>query len=333
MGSAFSWGNFRYFFYLTPILILLAILLFYNFFNQKKYYKVLTFGVNFNDLLGNFSLNKKLIKLVLLLLALLFLIIAIARPGFGQLQEKVKQEGRDLFVAIDISRSMLSNDVSPNRLEFAKKKIMDLINYLNTERVGLMIFASSALIQSPLTSDYQVFKSFLYSLDADTVSSGSTDISQALEKSISIFENSPSKKTKLLFILTDGEDFSQNLENIKNKIVSNSIHVITMGIGTLEGGPVPLISEKGIPEGHQKDERGNIVISTLNEKVLRDIATKSGGIYLRATKDDTDVKKIKKYIERFESEQYEDRSFMLQDEKYYYFAFISLLLLILEWLL
>ena len=289
MGSAFSWGNFRYFFYLTPILILLAILLFYNFFNQKKYYKVLTFGGKFNDLLGNFSLNKKLIKLVLLLLALLFLIIAIARPGFGQLQEKVKQEGRDL--------------------------------------------ASSALIQSPLTSDYQVFKSFLYSLDADTVSSGSTDISQALEKSISIFENSPSKKTKLLFILTDGEDFSQNLENIKNKIVSNSIHVITMGIGTLEGGPVPLISEKGIPEGHQKDERGNIVISTLNEKVLRDIAKKSGGIYLRATKDDTDVKKIKKYIERFESEQYEDRSFMLQDEKYYYFAFISLLLLILEWLL
>ncbi len=333
MELAFSWGNFGYIFYLAPVLIFSCFLLFYNFFNQKKYYKILTFDGHFKDLLVNFSLNKKLIKIVLLVLALLSLIVAIARPGFGKTEEKIKQEGRDLFVAIDISRSMLSNDVGPNRLEFAKQKIKDLINSLNTERVGLMIFASSAIIQTPLTTDYQVFKSFLDSLDVDTVSSGSTDIGQALQKAVSIFEDSPGKKTKLLFVLTDGEDFSQNLEDIKNKIVSNSIHVITMGIGTAEGGPVPVVGERGNLEGHQKDEHGNIIISKLNEKVLRDIASKSGGIYLRASKDDTDVKKIKRYIERFESEQYEDRDFSLQNEKYFYFAFISLILLILEWLL
>lgn len=329
----FSWGAFKYFFYLAPIFIVLLFLMVYNFLKHKKYYKVLTFDGKFNSLLVNFSLNKKILKVIFILLALILLIVAIARPGWGHQEEKFNQEGRDLFIALDISRSMLSNDIRPNRLEFAKKKIQDLINILNSERVGLMIFSSDALIQSPLTGDFQVFKSFLDALCADTISSGSTDISQALNKAVSVFENIQDKKTKLLFILTDGEDFSQNLENIKDRVKKEGINVITMGIGTQEGAPVPLINDMGFPEGHQKDENGNIVISKLNEQVLRDISQKSGGIYLRASIDDSDIRKIKKYIERFEREQFEDKNFMLQNERYYYFAFISLLLLLLEWLL
>lgn len=329
----FVFADFRYLFYLLPAFFIVVVLLINNYLNQKKLFKILTFDFKNTNLLSNFSLNKKTIKISLISISFILLIFSLMRPRYGVNSEKIKQKSRDLFIALDISRSMLSGDFSPNRLEFAKKKIKDLINYLNSERVGLMIFASSALIQSPLTSDYVLFKSFLDSLDADTVSNGSTDISQALSKAVEVFENSDDQQTKLLFILTDGEDFSANIENIKHKIESKNIHVITMGIGTLEGAPVPIIDAYGRKNGHEIDANNNIVISKLNEIILKDISNKSGGVYLRATKDDADVKKIQKFVEKFEAQEIEEQNFNLENEKYYYFTLISLILLILEWLI
>ena len=169
-----------------------------------------------------------------------------------------------------------------------------------SERVGLLLFSGSAVVQCPLTSDYSAFYMFLDQVDTESIASGTTALDQALYKTIELFSASQSRKNKLVVICTDGEDFSSNLSAIKQKAQEIGLTIFTLGVATTEGAPIPLFNRFGEQIGHQKDEHGAVVISRLNEGILRNLALDAGGVYLHATQDATDIKTIAQKVELFE---------------------------------
>jgi Ca-activated chloride channel family protein len=248
-------------------------------------------------------------------------------------EETVEQEGRDLFIALDISRSMLAPDCLPNRLMCAKSKIKKLLPMLSCERVGLILFSGSSIIQCPLTTDYGAFLMFLEAIDAETVSAGTTALDQAIAKAMDAFGLMKDKKNKLLVIFTDGEDFSSNLAGIKQDAIKKGLHIFTVGVGTQEGAPIPLYDAYGKQIGHQLDDRGNVVITHLNEGILRSVAQDSGSIYLTLTTDDSDLRSLVRAVTSFEKEKIEDKKISMLEDQYHYFLLISLFCLLLEWIL
>jgi Ca-activated chloride channel family protein len=287
----------------------------------------------YHRVLKNFSFISIYIKALLWVVTIFFLCLVLLRPQWDKKEEEVAQEGRDLLIALDISRSMLGQDLHPNRLDFAKEKIKKLLHNLSCERVGLIIFSGATVVQCPLTTDYAAFFMFLDQLDADTISSGSTAIDQAISKSISIFERMPSKKTKLLFAFTDGEDFSRNLADVKTKAAQQGISIFTIGVGTVHGAPVPIVKSDGVIDGFEKDSQGHVVMSRLNEGILQNIAQQCGGKYIRVTQSDDDIKMLIHAVQSFEKDKFQDKKVNGLQEQYPYFVAVAWLALLLEWLL
>lgn len=316
--------------YLVPVIVFSLILIIKRFIWQKRISSLLSGKYNF---LLNFSLLKKLFKSLLFFTGLLFLSFSLLKPRWGYNEQKIAQEGRDLLIALDVSRSMLAQDLKPNRLDFAKNKIKNLVDQLNSDRVGLIIFSGQAFVQCPLTHDKAAFFTFLDSIDAESISTGTTALDLAINKSIEIFNNNQSRKNKLLAVFTDGEDFSSNLTDIRNQAQKIGLKIFTFGIGTEQGAPIPLYDDNLKQVGHQKDDKGNIVISKLNDGILRAISNESGAKYIKVTEDETDLKKLINYLNYFEKEKYEDKEVSNLQEKYYYFALISLICFLLEWIL
>jgi Ca-activated chloride channel family protein len=227
---------------------------------------------------------------------------------------------------------MLAQDMKPNRLTFAKQKIRRLVSFLKSERVGLLIFAGMAVVQCPLTTDYNAFFMFLDSLDAQTISSGTTALDEALKKSLTVFSQGKNQKTKLLVMFTDGEDFSSNLTGVKEQVVKEGVTIFTIGVGTAQGAPIPVIDEYGHQKEYEKDSRGGVIMSRLNEGILKVLARESGGQYLSATESDQDIRTIVSAVEQFEQEKFEDRTIIHWHERYMYFVALGLFLLVCEWL-
>lgn len=316
-----------------PLFLLLIILYGYQLHKKSKIIQLLASPKWRSSLVLHASKSIFFIKTLLFIIGLAFLFIAFLRPAWGKKEEVVAQEGRDLLIALDVSKSMLAQDRVPNRLEFAKAKIKKLVNSLECERVGLIIFAGSTIVLCPLTTDYKTFFMFLDQVDAQTISSGTTALDQAIQKSIAIFEDMPTKKHKLLVMFTDGEDFSSNLAGVKSKAVNLGLTIFTLGLGTQEGAPIPLYDDHGEPLGHQKDEKGSIVISRLNEGILKALARETGGSYLLAQDNNDDIHTLIQQVQHYEREAIEDKRFSNLIERYSYFVGASLVCFALEWLL
>lgn len=285
------------------------------------------------EFLRNVSPKKQLLKCILIFVGCLFLCFALLRPQWDKSEETIIQEGRDLYIALDISRSMLATDCSPNRLHFAKEKIKSLVKKLSCERVGLILFSGSAFVQCPLTSDYGAFYLYLDAVDAELISSGTTALDQAIRQALNSFASTPDRKSKLLVLFTDGEDFSQNLNSIKQEAAESGLSIFTLGIGTPEGAPVPLFDAHGKLLGHQKDAHGGIVISRLNEVVLHSLSQDAGGKYIRAVDNDDDIATFIRSVRVFEKEQLAERKHSRYEDQYHYFVLVSFICFALEWLL
>ncbi len=281
----------------------------------------------------NYVLYKQYLKALLFAVGLLFLFLALLRPQWSKREDTIAQEGRDLLIALDISRSMLATDCEPNRLEFAKKKIKQLLSLFACERVGLILFSGSAFVQCPLTTDYASFYMFLDHVDVETISSGTTALDAALRQAIDTFRALPERKSKLCVIFTDGEDFSSNLRSMKHEVQKEKLRVFTVGVGTEQGAPIPLYDEKGKQKGHQKDHKGNVVISHLNEGILQTLAHDAGGVYVPLTQDRTDVKQLVHHISAFEKDYLEDKKVLSYEDWYNYFLLVSLICFAVEWIL
>jgi len=284
-------------------------------------------------LIQNFSPRKQYFKIVLFFFGLLSLFIALLRPQWSRHEERVKQEGRDILIALDISKSMLAQDCEPNRLEYAKKKIRTLLNQLESERVGLLLFSGGAFVQCPLTTDYSAFHMFLDHVDAETISSGTTALDAAVQEAIKLFGSSATQKNKLLLICTDGEDFSSNLTTVKQHAQKEGVRIFTMGFGTQEGAPIPLYNADGKQEGHQKDRQGKVVISKRNDSILQSLAHDLGGVYVAASSDANDVKQIKAKVQQIEKGEFEDKMVQRRYDQYQWFLLFGLLCLLGEWIL
>lgn len=315
------------------ILIMAFLLLAYRLLRSHQIILLLGRSVQGKTFLKHISFTRLVIKSMLWATALLFIIATLLHPAWNKQEETVIQEGRDLFIAFDISASMLATDLSPNRLEFAKEKIRTLVNALPSERIGLILFSGSSFIQCPLTRDRNAFFMYLNQIDTSTIASGSTALDSAIEQAINAFNQIGSQKNKLLVIFTDGEDFSPNLASLKHKAHQEGLTIFTIGVGTAIGSPIPLIDQSGKQAGHLKDKQGNIVISHLNDELLQNLATDLGGIYLHASQDQSDINKLVALVMQREKEKREEKTYGHLQEQYPYFLLISFLLLLIEWLL
>jgi Ca-activated chloride channel family protein len=325
-----TWGALQRIVWL-PVFVGMIMLLLYRYDKQSKGYELLA-GSQF-ALLRNVSPKKRMIKCFCMIVGLLFLFLAMLRPQWNKSEETVMQEGRDLYIALDISRSMLAADCTPNRLVWAKEKIKRLVKKLSCERVGLILFSGSAFVQCPLTTDYAAFFSYLDSVDAELISSGTTALDQAIGQAITSFSAVPERKSKLLVVVTDGEDFSHDLTGIKQQATDCGLSIFSIGVGSAEGAPVPLVDAYGVVIGHQKDARGAIVISRLNEGILDALSRDVGGCYVRTTENDDDINTVVRSIQRREKEQIGEQKYSRYEDQYPYFLLVSFVCFLIEWLL
>ncbi|GAB6094408.1 VWA domain-containing protein [Desulfatiferula olefinivorans] len=229
------------------------------------------------------SAGRRRLKQGLFLAALLFLILALSGPQYGFNWQEVERKGVDLFVAIDCSKSMLAEDIKPNRLERAKREIFDLLSMLEGDRVGLVAFAGTAFVQCPLTLDYQAFDLFMKELGPDDLPLGGTDIAQAIETALSGFSETDNTE-KALILITDGESTGDDPRTAAKKARDKGIKIFCIGVGGEDGIPVP-----DTDGGFKKDARGKIVLTRIDETTLRDIAELTGGASVRSVAGDMDL--------------------------------------------
>lgn len=329
---AVQWGSPQIGLYALPIVICAVLLIIKRFWAWRATVAQLG-GETPHRLFEAYSVGRPIFRVILMMITFVALMLSIMRPQRMAEQEKIVQQGRDLLIALDVSRSMLAADVTPSRLAFAKYKIKKLLKLLGCERVGLVLFSKSAFVQCPLTIDYDAFELFLDAVDAEIVSSGSTAISQAISKAVSCYQESPDRKTKLLVIFTDGEDFSPQLADARKQAKETGLALFTYGIGTTEGAPIPVYDTEGNQTGHQLDERGNVVITRLNERLLQSLATEIGGSYIPLTDDERDMKLLADQVHCFEKEQFADSAIDTAVSLHHYALFIAFITCVLEWII
>jgi len=284
-------------------------------------------------MLARFASWRIVVRVLLFIGALIAVMIALMQPQWGRKEMEITQEGRDVLIALDISGSMQAQDVKPSRLSFVKLKIRKLLERLSFERVGLLLFSGNAFIQCPLTADYQTFLMFLDQVTTESISSGTTAISSAVTKAAELFNRSQNRKHKLLMLITDGEDFTSNAQQLAQLVSKEKITVFAWGVGTAQGAPIPLYDTRGVMIGNAKNKDGSIAMSVLNEQLLQDISHQIGGHYERVTQDDSDVVRIAQSLDAYEREQLEERRISHYEERYPLFLAVAWGCLILEWLL
>jgi len=236
-------------------------------------------------LTGKAQKGNRFLKGLLLLTALGLMIFAMAGPRWGSHFEEVTQKGIDIMVAVDVSRSMMVEDVKPSRLERAKREILDFLRVVQGDRLGLVAFSGVAFVQCPLTLDYGALKMFLNALQPGLIPVPGTDLGAAIETCLSAFD-SRSHTDKVILLITDGEDNENKGVEAAREAAKRGVKIFVFGIGNPSGGPIPV---KGGKDGFMKDKAGNLILSKLNETGLRKIASMTGGTYVRSVVGDMDL--------------------------------------------
>lgn len=271
------------------------------------------------------SATKPVLKLVLFLIAIGFLVTALANPKIGTKTETVKREGIDIVFAVDVSKSMLCEDVAPSRLEKAKQTVSQVVSQLSGDRIGIIAYAAGAYPVLPITTDYAVSRMFLQSMNTDMVSSQGTSLGEAITLSETFFDKK-SKTNKLLIMLSDGEDHESGAEDAANQAKKAGIKIITIGLGTAKGGPIPL-RENGYVGQFKRDGNGQVVITRLNEENLRTIAKKTDGGYVYGGNSRQVGEYVKKALENIERTEFESQEFTDFNSQFQWFLGFALLLL------
>lgn len=317
--------HYIYFFILLPVLMLF----FFYVFHKKKL-ALQRFGRLglVNILAGSTSKKRQYLKVFLLLSGFSFLLLGLMRPQIGTKLEEVKREGQDIVIALDVSKSMLAEDIKPNRLEKAKHEISGLIDRLEGDRVGLVAFAGQSFIQCPLTLDYGAAKIFLDIMDTQTIPVQGTAIGEAIKTSINAF-NRQERKNKILVLITDGEDHKSDPIKWAEEAKKEGIIIYTVGIGSFEGVPVPE-GPSNAGKGFKKDKEGRVVISKLGEITLEKIALSTNGKYYLASPREAELDKIFEAISGMDKKELASLQFTQFEDRFQYFLITGLLLIVLE---
>ncbi|MCF8464273.1 MAG: VWA domain-containing protein [Flavobacteriales bacterium] len=264
-------------------------------------------------------------------LGLAFILIGMANPQIGTKYEEVKREGFELMICLDVSNSMLAEDLTPNRLERAKQAISRLVDRLKNDKIGVVVFAGEAYIQLPMTVDHSAAKLFLRSIDTDIVPTQGTAIGKAIELAMGSF-SANSKANKSIIVITDGENHEDDALEQAAAAAELGIKVHTIGIGSVDGAPIPTYV-RGQMLGYRKDRTGNTVVTKLNETMLQQVAAAGEGTYVRANNSKTGLNALMDELEGMQREEFESKMFTSYEDRFQYFIAVALLLLLVEVLL
>lgn len=314
--------------YLLIILPILVVIFLYNLYWKRK--KQREFGdlSLVSKLSPERSTFKHSLKFVIVLLALSALILALVNPRIGTKMETVKREGIDIIFAIDVSKSMLAEDVAPSRLEKSKQVVSQIINQLGADRIGIVAYAGSAFPVLPITTDYSVAKMFLQGMNPGMVSSQGTSLGDAIEMAVNMFGKDKST-SKLLILISDGEDHSDGAENAAAEARKAGLKIITIGVGTERGGPIPL-RQNGVVQTFQRDNNDEVVVSKLNRQTLEEIAKKSSGGYVDGNSTATVITYVNKAMGNIEKNEFESMEMTDFQSQFQWFLGICFVLLLMD---
>ncbi len=281
------------------------------------------------QLMPSVSESRPVLKFILFMLALLFFVLGTARPQFGSKLKKVKREGVEIIIALDVSNSMLAEDIRPNRLERAKRAIDRLISKLKDDKIGLVVFAGDAYMQLPITSDYNSAQLFLSTIKPEIVPKQGTAMGAAIEMASRSFTPNP-ESSKAIIIITDGENHEDDPVAAAEEAHQKGIVVHTIGMGLPQGAPIPVPGAE--PGTYRRDRDGNVVITRLDEVTLEKTSAAGGGIYLRANTAQVGLDQLFEEINKMQKTEMETRTFSEYEEQFQFFFAAGLILLLLEFL-
>ena len=279
------------------------------------------------QLMPDASKSRPVWKFSLMIVAAVLLIIAAARPQFGQQEKTVKRQGIEVMVALDISNSMLAEDVAPNRLDRAKQMLSKMIDNMVDDKVGLVVFAGDAFTQLPITCDYVSAKMFLNTITPNLIQTQGTAIGTALQTAITSFGAQESDAGRAIILITDGENHEDDAVEVARRAAELGVRIYTIGIGTPEGAPITIGGD------FIRDEKGEMVVSKLNEEMLAELANLTDGLYVRSTEQSIGLDEIVQEIEAMEKQELSTIRFEEFDEQYPLPLTIGLVLLLIELLL
>ncbi|MBK9390171.1 MAG: VWA domain-containing protein [Bacteroidetes bacterium] len=312
---------------LLPVLVILFILEIYR---RKRTIRRIGESKLVNDLLPELSPTRPVIKFITLMLAFSSAIVMLARPQFGSKIEDVKKQGVEVIIALDVSNSMLAEDIQPNRLTRAKQAISRLVDNLDNDKIGLIVFAGDAYTQIPVTTDYVSAKMFLSSINPDMVPKQGTAIGAAISLGARSF--SPGEgKSKAMIIITDGENHEDDPVSAAEEASKAGIIIHTIGIGSGQGVPVPVVT--GGKRDYLKDVDGNTVITRLDEEILKKVALSTNGNYVRANNSNIGLDEIYGEIRKMKKQELESTMYTEYNDQFQIFAAIALFFLILEFII
>ena len=277
------------------------------------------------QMMPSYSVVKAWLRLSFFLTGFFFFVIGLSRPQIGAAIKEQETKGAEIMIVLDVSNSMLAEDYSPNRLERAKLAISRLVDKLRDDRIGLIVFAGNSFVQLPVTTDYVSAKMFLNSISTESVPIQGTAIGEALNTAMRSF-SAQSEKSRAIIVITDGENHEDDPVAAAKQAAELGIRVFTIGVGSPEGKPIPLNGEL------IKDKEGNIVVTKLDEAILRDVAAAGNGLYVRAGNTEFGLNPIIDQIKKMEDEKYSSIVFEEWDEQFMYFFAIALLFFVLEML-
>jgi Ca-activated chloride channel homolog len=311
-----------------PLFILVFLLMLRS---RKK--AIQTFGNSsiVQQLIADLSNGRILLKFILLMVAFTFLIFAIVNLKIGSKLDKTKRKGVDIIIALDVSNSMLCQDIKPSRIERAQMAISKLIDKFEDDQIGLVVFAGTAQVLLPITTDYSTAKMLTMNANPDIIPTQGTAIGAAIDLATSSFDKN-SKNKKAIILITDGENHEDEaLPAVKNAVKEGLI-VHTIGMGSEYGGPIPIGMKAGSIE-YLKDRNGNTVVTKLDEAQLKQLATAGNGTYVRASTSDAGLDAIFKEINGLQKKEYQAKVYSEYSNSYVYFVALSLLILLVEFLI
>lgn len=316
-----------YFYYLAiiPVIVVLFLLAFWW---KKRTQKKFIDPVLLEQLAPNTSTFKSVLKLLFLSIGIGFLIISLTNPKMGTKLKTLKREGVDVVFALDVSKSMLAEDIAPNRLEKAKQIISKIIDKLGSDRVGIIIYAGSAYPLLPITTDHAAANMFLQNAGPDMVSSQGTAINEALTLAKTYYNNDE-QTNRFLIIISDGEDHQDETRQVAQSMSKEGIKIYTIGVGTELGGPIPM-KANGSLIGYKKDNKGETVITKRNAKILEDVANSASGRYIDGNKTETPVAMLEDILANAQKTEFETKQFSDYKDQFQWFVGLGILFLLID---
>lgn len=281
-------------------------------------------------LFPSLSYTRRFWKRLLFILALICIIIAFLQPQYGLKIERKERKGQDIFIALDTSLSMLSSDIRPTRFHRAKQEIQGLIETLKGDRIGLIAFSGAAFVQCPLTTDYSALQLFLNDIKIGSVPTPGTDLATAIKTARVALNRQSKNKKKLLIIISDGESFENDPLESAKVAAKDGVTIFTIGIGTPEGEPIPLLNKSGQMTGFKKDKQGKIVVSKLNESLLKEVAKITQGQYIVSNTGPLAMDQLYRIISQLEKRVIQKQLRKQHIDRYYWFLIPAIFLLLLD---